>query len=1637
MLKLSNICKSIAAVFVAASASLAVEVWDGSVAESFAEGKGTVAEPYKISNGAELALFAQRVSIKGDTTLNAVLTNDIYLNENSEEYEKWGENAPANKWSVPIGLYNHKFQGSFDGKGHKVYGAYLDANAVSKNYTGFGFFGTTGATAVVRNLGVEQSYVSMTASLADVNVHAAIFVGVAEGATRFYNVSASGLVKVDVKNVSGKTQTSENGCFAGYFNKGVVLNAAANCTIISSVDPTSTAVVSHIVGGFIGKTVSSFVENVYSRSSVSNPRKAANTVAYMGGIVGDFSTATDTLYNAFYNVSTVGSENAPTASIGNSKGLTKNVSSKTSAKMKSEEFAALLGPAFTYTATKNDGYPFPVVFEGAAAFDGGDGSEASPYLIGSAKSLRAVSGLVNGMNAEFGGKSYKMTADVELNEDSETYKSWETTPPAFSWFQIGREYHRKDTISVDCGPYDVSACSKNYFRGVFDGNHHSVKGLYVSDTTNLSQGGLFMVASNATIKNIGVEQSFISVKGRAAGILGIGLFVSIDSCHNASELRSFSQDNGGIVGVISNSTISNSYNIGNLKTVSNKRTAWSNGGIAGEIFRQSIVENSWNSGNVVAVNVHAGGVVGVIDSSHVINVYNMGNVSSDSATGGVVGTVRYSSTLKNAYNIGSVSSKVAARRGGVVGQMIERASPKNEVRDSYYNSQTIGSTNAPTAAIGTMTGTVTNVSALPTASMTTGRFAIMLGESYKQDDALNDGYPVFLEEGETYGAEHLFAGGKGTADDPYQIATATQLRNMEYLVNKKNAGYGDKHYKLVADISLNDNSADYLTWEKTVPANVWTPMGVDTTVSFKGVFDGGNYTISGLYTNAKFSGLFGVVDTVGVIKNVIVKKSFVKTVAGRGMAGAVVGYNKGSISISKNEGAVFGNNSEVNSTIYCGGIVGYNLGGAISDVSNMGPVTAMMSSKSNTPMAGGVVGYSYNGIVKSAKNTGYIKIKSSANSAGIGNSAVGGIVGNMYHSLISHCVNEGSVYIHSQDSSTAATINPKIGGIAGHDDENSIIEWCDNYGKLTGFASSLASSSQSSVRVGGILGNSYRVKSTVRNSRNFGDIDATSKYAYSASYVGGIVANSVTEVLIENCYASGMYTVATSATSTPNKIFVYVGGLMGFTTGSNSIKGSFFYGSIKTTNSATTKTVHVGGLVGNNAGSITGSYFDSEVAGITAVTGNNTGTLTKSKALTTAEMQTNEFAWLLNTLGGDSTNSNVFSRYNSYPEFATDDQLPIYRVVFDDEVDIKNLYTSYKGYISAPTNPEPAPGEMFVGWTDGDKYMLQNRQVINKDMTLYALFTLVTEPIYTITFVDGKDVLVKATENDGKIANFPVAKNIPMGYHFDGWYDNATNKAVEEDMAFTGTATLIAKFSANLYKITFLDYDGSEISSEDVAYGTTPKAPKATRESTEDFSYTLKGWTPDIDVVVGDASYTAVYDSTKIESSSSEEQVSSSSTEESSASVEKTSSSSTEVSSDSDNKSSSSEKASSSSVKPSSSSAKSSSSTKNSSSSAVKSSASSAKSSSSTSDKKSSSSKGGDKDAIYTIAQAPQFNVSVAGRTLQIAGAQSGAKISVFDLRGNVMYAGFVYASNINVEMPRSGSYLVRIGNQTQRVNVK
>ncbi len=201
-------------------------------------------------------------------------------------------------------------------------------------------------------------------------------------------------------------------------------------------------------------------------------------------------------------------------------------------------------------------------------------------------------------------------------------------------------------------------------------------------------------------------------------------------------------------------------------------------------------------------------------------------------------------------------------------------------------------------------------------------------------------------------------------------------------------------------------------------------------------------------------------------------------------------------------------------------------------------------------------------------------------------------------------------------------------------------------------------------------------------------------------------------------------------------------------------------------------------------------------------------------------------------------------------------------------------------------------------------------------------------------------------------------------------------------------------FFCNFSEVVFLDdYAGNVLKREIVAEGlsvTPPEAPK--REG-----YVFKGWDTDkFDHVTEDIGFlTVVAQYEKVESSSSTDVASSSSEAKSSSSNKEIASSS---SSSSKNKSSS--------------------------------------SSSKGKGGKSSSSKGG-KDAIVAVQQMPQFSLVAAGRDIQVAGARMGSAYAVFDIQGHVMVKGRVAAANFDVPVSRAGSYLVRIGNQVQKVNIK
>ena len=209
-----------------------------------------------------------------------------------------------------------------------------------------------------------------------------------------------------------------------------------------------------------------------------------------------------------------------------------------------------------------------------------------------------------------------------------------------------------------------------------------------------------------------------------------------------------------------------------------------------------------------------------------------------------------------------------------------------------------------------------------------------------------------------------FHGGSGTASDPYQIATAAELRYFSDAVRGGNL-FRDQYVKLTADIVINKNVLDRYGELNGDGRGFepWIPIGrYDPSYFFCGTFDGGGHYVSGLYCNrpeGNHIGFFGKL--YGNVKNLEIRDSYFcgGTKVG-GIAGAASSTCDGNTiptSIktyyqSSKQPIVFNckNSSSVKcNDVYAGGIIGYALNCNISECLNNGRIISVSRT-------GGVVG---------------------------------------------------------------------------------------------------------------------------------------------------------------------------------------------------------------------------------------------------------------------------------------------------------------------------------------------------------------------------------------------------------------------------------------------------------------------------------------------------------------------------------------------------------------------------------------------------------------------------------------------------------------------------------------------------------
>ena len=229
----------------------------------------------------------------------------------------------------------------------------------------------------------------------------------------------------------------------------------------------------------------------------------------------------------------------------------------------------------------------------------------------------------------------------------------------------------------------------------------------------------------------------------------------------------------------------------------------------------------------------------------------------------------------------------------------------------------------------------------------------------------------------------------------YTVYNADGLLNVAELVN---GGKTDINITLDKNIDLTGKG--------------WTPIGTSFDNSYKGTFDGGGHTITGLTvtTNDQFVGLFGYLNRAGTVKNVVMEGIQITSNHMFGCTGGVVGYSWGTIENCSVSGSVSG-------TVYVGGVVGAQIDGSITGCSSSATVKGMVD-------VGGVAGQTNSSATLTAcYATGNVTLEIDPKK----NIAGGGLVGMNAGSSLLACYATGNV-----TSTGSSTGYVHIGGFLGN-----------------------------------------------------------------------------------------------------------------------------------------------------------------------------------------------------------------------------------------------------------------------------------------------------------------------------------------------------------------------------------------------------------------------------------------------------------------------------------------------------------------------------------------------------------------------------------------------------------------------------
>ena len=600
---------------------------------------------------------------------------------------------------------------------------------------------------------------------------------------------------------------------------------------------------------------------------------------------------------------------------------------------------------------------------GFTSAESGSGRDSDPYIIASADQLAALSAFVNS-GESCSGLYFRLEGDIKLEGSAD-----------HQWTPIGKDYD-------------------NQFMGSFDGDGHTISGLYIDSTSNY-QGLFGAIGSDGIVKNLAVSGS-VTGNNYVGGIAGYSVGI-IENCHNDASITG-------------NSIV---------------------GGIAGDVYAGTI-QKCYNRGTISG-SANVGGIAGSLNGS-IQNCYNLGEINSSETAGGIAGFI-LAAQFTNCYNTGNITSDISYMAGSIAGG--------DSVFTNCYFLQ-------GTAAYSIGGGGSSNEVHEKTAEEFFTLASVLNGsgssETWKDEPFL--GHPVLVEN-----PELVNISGDGTADEPYLIP---DLETLELVRTYVDSGQSKgKYFKLTSSIDMSEkyNAETSTSWipigsrdnsfQGTFDGgnNKINNLYIDNPKSALGLFgaigESGkvkNLTVDGyIFGGAewKIGGLAG--ECQGSIENChssvdITNGSAVGGIAGLVTESAIVTgcTNSGSIISTGNvAGGIagsMGNNStiqncyntgEVNTFEKSGGIVGeMSSTSTVTDCYNTGAITGFN-------YVGGIVGTRSNGDVSCCYNTG--DIADYANVGGIVGLSEDGTTTNCYY-LDSVCSDNGQGTQKSEAAFTSGEV---------------------------------------------------------------------------------------------------------------------------------------------------------------------------------------------------------------------------------------------------------------------------------------------------------------------------------------------------------------------------------------------------------------------------------------------------------------------------------------------------------------------------------------------------------------------------------------------------------------------------------------